>query len=59
MGSGIVFQMGWGSFLSGGVPMGGASVFGGGILEKNRKIGGWGCYGKPCMWPFFVQYRFI
>ena len=40
MGWGVVFQMRWGSFLSDGVPLGSGIGFGGGIFEKNRKMGG-------------------
>ena len=40
LGWGVVFHMRWGSFLSDGVPLGRGIGFGGGIFEKNRKMGG-------------------
>ena len=59
MGWGVVFQMRWGSFLSDGVPLGRGIGFGGGIFEKNRKMGGGDAMGNPTCGHYFVQYRFI
>ena len=51
IGGGVVFQIGWASFLKGGGAPWGDIGFGRGAFEKNHKMGGAPHaphYGKPC-----------